>query len=465
MVFNRLIHNSGRAAIVGALVVSLGSGAVVTSAGPQTLSHLAIRALVLPPPTLTRPLANGDSQAKGMSPEVEQALLVALRSAGLRQQVLRVAVAAEGGAPVALVKVQAGDAQSRLFSLAGVEHDAALSLQVAFGLPNGIGHVDFWAVVPEVAQDGTEWHRPVFSVAAQREVYARLANGSPRPDRELLCRLSAVRYDPVFTQYATDWPAARGDMPRTAYVVPRLKDVWDGLAGEGIVLTSDLTGAGAEVHAILSGKPDGGRVALTIDDGPHPLITPLFLNILRREGVKATFFVVGEKAEEFPGLVREIARDGHELGNHTYSHRRFSTLPPEQVYAELRGCSKIVSALTGRAMTYMRPPGGDYTAASLEIAERLGLITALWTHNTGDWAKPEPTAIAYNATHELGSGDIILMHQGDVRSVRALPMIIERIRARRLTPTRLSDVLGRESVRPMPARDALAERRRLRLTE
>ncbi len=447
----------------------LASLALTTSAwratGAEPLSHLAVHALALPPIGLTRPLVNGDSQAKGMNPDVERTLLSALNGAGLSERVLRVAVAAQDGQSAALVKVQAGDAQSRLFSLAAVEQDALLGLRVAFGVSRQIGHVDFWAVVPEIVADGTEWHRPVFSVAAQREVYQRLVKGPARPSRELLAGLSAVRYDPVFTRYATDWATAKDDMPRTAYTFPRLAEAWQGLAAEGVTGTADLTGAEARVRAILGGVPDGGKVALTIDDGPHPLITPLVLDVLRRERVKATFFVVGEKAEEFPGLIREIAREGHELGNHTYSHRRFSTLSPAEVYAEIRGCARIVATLTGTVMTYMRPPGGDYTVASLEVAERLGLVTTLWTHNTGDWKKPEVGAIAHNATSQLGSGDIILMHQGDLCSVQALPLIIAQVRARRLVPARLCDIIANGTVRKLGAREALGERGRLRLTE
>lgn len=113
----------------------------------------------------------------------------------------------------------------------------------------------------------------------------------------------------------------------------------------------------------------------------------------------------------------------------------------------------------------MRPPGGDYTADVVSIAESMGLATALWTHNTGDWAKPEPTAIAYHATHELGAGDIILMHQGDMKSVLALPMIIERVRARGLQPVPLSRVAVNGAVSKLSPEQAVAQRSRLRLTE
>lgn len=454
--------NISRIALI--FVFALPTGPAGAAADPM-LSHLAAHALVLPPVSLTRPLADGDPQSKGMKPEVEHALLSALHAVGLAHRILRVAVAAEGSAPVALVKVQAGDAQSRVFSLGSLEDDAARVLRAAFDLRERLGHVDFWAVVPEIGADGVEWHRPVFSVTAERGLYERFAASNAQSARELLARLSAVRYDPVFTQYATDWPVARETMPRTAYVFPRLADEWSAMEREGRSGAAGLVGYEARVSVILGGLPDGGKVALTIDDGPHPLITPLYLEILRRENVKATFFVVGEKCEEFPGLVREIAREGHELANHTYSHRRFSTLPPEEVYAEIRGCSRIVGALTGRVMRFMRPPGGDYTVASLEIAERLGMVTALWTHNAGDWTIRVPATIAFHATNQIKSGDIILMHQGELHSLQALPMIISRVRARGLEPARLADIVGDRPLPLITAREALAERTRLRLTE
>jgi peptidoglycan/xylan/chitin deacetylase (PgdA/CDA1 family) len=219
------------------------------------------------------------------------------------------------------------------------------------------------------------------------------------------------------------------------------------------------------VQAMIGGTPAGGRVGLTVDDGPHPLITPLFLDILRRENVKATFMVVGEKAEEFPGLIREIVREGHEVGNHTYSHRRFSGLSAAEAYAQMRACSLVVGHLTGESVRFLRPPGGDFGPEALRAARSLDLTLALWTHNSGDWNTADPVAIAANATRNIGDGDIILMHQGDMRSVNALPLIIQRVRARGLQPCRLSDMVSKATLRTVSMADMLAQRPRLGLTE
>ena len=192
----RLICTAIAAALMaGAALATADNGSnavrVAASAGPP--SHLGLRALLAPPSGLIRSLANGEATIKGLHPQAEQELLEALHAAGLRERVLRVAVAEEGGAPVALVKVQAGDVHSRLFSVTQVERDAGHALRAAFALPLAVRHLDFWSVVPEIAKDGTEWHRPVFSVAAERTLYFRLMQNQARPDRDLLARLSAVR--------------------------------------------------------------------------------------------------------------------------------------------------------------------------------------------------------------------------------------------------------------------------------
>lgn len=433
-------------------------------AGAEPLSQLSMRAALIAPTALIRPLAEYESPLKGMSPQAERQLLAALEAAPLAERILKVAAANEAGTSVALVKVQLGDAQSRLISVAQVEEDAARAFRVAFGLPIGLRHVDFWACVPEVDGEGLEWHRTMFSVSAERRLYEQLT-ATPRPTRELLASLSAVRYDPQFTACAPDWEQARSAMPRTAYLLPRVQEQWAELVAEGRAATETMDPADSTVHAVLGGAPSSRTVAITIDDGPHPLVTPLFLDILRREGVRATFFVVGDKAEEYPGLIREMAREGHELGNHTYTHQRFSTLSPEEIWAQVRGCSKIISTLTGQLVRFARPPGGDYDETGLQILERLGLTTALWTHNAGDWLDLSPDAITSRATGELRGGDIILMHQGDMRSVRALPMILARIRSRGLIPGRLSDIGAGLTGRQLPASLVVAHRTALRLTE
>ena len=192
------------------------------------------------------------------------------------------------------------------------------------------------------------------------------------------------------------------------------------------------------VQAIFSGPRDSGLVALTIDDGPHPLVTPLMLDILREAGVRATFFIVGQKIEEFPALARATVRDGHELANHAYSNRRLHELTDDEAWAEIAACKRVVERVTGAPMRFFRPPGGRCSPGGLRAVASFGYTVAFWSRNTGDWRKPPAEVICRNATEGLQAGDVILMHQGDICSVEALPMIIARVRALGLEPTTLA---------------------------
>ena len=224
-------------------------------------------------------------------------------------------------------------------------------------------------------------------------------------------------------------------------VVPHLAERWEALLAEaGSPAASALAILQDEVRVLFHGRREVGQVALTIDDGPHPLITPLMLAILKENDVQATFFIVGKKAEEYPALVRMIVGDGHELGNHAYSNRRLHDLSVEEAWAEVEACHRIVGRITGESMTYFRPPGGVCSPDGLRAVGSLGYTTAFWTRNTGDWRKPPAAEIVHNALTGLEAGDIILMHQGDMCSVRALPRIIKGIRAMGLEPTTVGEV-------------------------
>ena len=111
-------------------------------------------------------------------------------------------------------------------------------------------------------------------------------------------------------------------------------------------------------------------IALTFDDGPHVASTLQLLALLKQFDVKATFFVVGEMAEQHPELVRAIAADGHVLGNHTFHHVNLKKIAPEYVAVELKACGEVVQSSIGRAPHLFRPPGGDYTTHVSTIAGR-----------------------------------------------------------------------------------------------
>jgi len=419
----------------------------------EALSHLNAHAPGLPPPALLVPLGNGvDGVLKGINLADEARLIDALAGAGLQQTVLRVGVGRAAGVRMALVKLQAGDAATGRFSVAQMHEDAARALSAAFGSSLALQHVDMWAVVPGGEMIGDEQeHFPVFSVSVARPAFAAAQAGALSAD-DLISRLEIVRYSRLLLDYAVDRAAVR--LPRSGLTDPEMLGVWDQLVqrASGEEERARMR-AVSEVTAIFHGAATGREVALTIDDGPHPLITPLMLRVLERAGVRATFFVVGSQCEQFPGLLREIVAAGHELGNHAYSNRRLSELSGEEAWAEVAACDRIVKRITGRQMRYFRPPGGRCSEEGLRAAASLGYAIALWSRNTGDWRKPPPEVIRHNALSGLRPGDIILMHQGEMCSVEALPGIIAGVRAAGLEPVTLAQ-LGQNGglVRDTPAR-------------
>src|SRR5215213_5869263 len=144
----------------------------------------------------------------------------------------------------------------------------------------------------------------------------------------------------------------------------------------------------------------GHRIALTFDDGPDPSTTPAILDVLRDYHLKATFFVIGARAEQHPELIRRIASEGHALGNHTYYHRDLTKLTPELMLRELQDTQAAIDdALGGHSqVTLFRPPCGspyntemDKVPAFQEAMRRQQMYPVMWTIDSRDWAVENQT--------------------------------------------------------------------------
>lgn len=177
----------------------------------------------------------------------------------------------------------------------------------------------------------------------------------------------------------------------------------------------------------LSGQP---VVAITIDDGPHPLTTPLILETLKKLDVKATFFVVGKMMRRHPELARRIVEDGHALGNHTENHLRLTELTPAQVAKEIERGFEAIDAVQKQSIRLFRPPGGGLNNIVLNYLRENDIMLALWSHNPGDWSLIGPQEINAYVDKHLQAGDIILLHDEGVGTCQALPHIIRTIRKR-----------------------------------
>jgi len=193
---------------------------------------------------------------------------------------------------------------------------------------------------------------------------------------------------------------------------------------------------------IFRGDPSRREVAITFDDGPFPIYTTLLLDTLARLGIKATFFLVGEQVQHYPYLAQATVRAGHEIGNHTFHHVRLSQLPEQQIEDEITRAQEVITEVTGVRPRYFRPPGGKFAFPVLRAASALGLTTVFWTANSGDYEHPGMAVLEGKILGRVGSGGILLLHEGVAQTIRVLPHATAMLRQRGLTPTSLSDLLS-----------------------
>jgi peptidoglycan/xylan/chitin deacetylase (PgdA/CDA1 family) len=191
------------------------------------------------------------------------------------------------------------------------------------------------------------------------------------------------------------------------------------------------------------GPRTGQRVAITFDDGPSPTLTPRVLDVLRAHGVHATFFLLGTQVEKYPAMAQAIAVDGHDVANHSYSHRSFRSMFPSHIMGELERTDRAIEAATGHHPRFVRPPYGRFPDSTIALVAERGGDLVLWSVDAGDWADAQPQAIADAVVRAAYPGAIILLHDREPATVRALPMILEGLERRGLEPVRISELLQR----------------------
>lgn len=155
---------------------------------------------------------------------------------------------------------------------------------------------------------------------------------------------------------------------------------------------------------------DRMEIALSFDDGPHPRLTPVILDILSEYGIKATFFMVGENVGYYPAAARAVAEAGHEIGNHTFSHRRFGRMSEEDLLREIHDCEEAISSVTKAPVRWIRPPEGQLSEAMGRVLGDSDYRIILWDVDTRDWAHTPPAEITRHILDTVQAGDIILMH-------------------------------------------------------
>ncbi|WP_328808770.1 polysaccharide deacetylase family protein [Nonomuraea montanisoli] len=189
-------------------------------------------------------------------------------------------------------------------------------------------------------------------------------------------------------------------------------------------------------------------VALTFDDGPGEY-TGRLLDMLRERHVRATFFVLGEMvAADHAGFTRRMVEDGHELGNHTWSHPPLTAMSDERLRSELADTEAIVQRTTGVRMRLMRPPYGATDARVADQARLEGLAQILWSVDTLDWRDRDPAIVARRAG-AAAPGSIVLMHDIHPTSVEAVPRVLDTLARKGYRFVTVSELYGRA---PLPGR-------------
>ncbi len=219
----------------------------------------------------------------------------------------------------------------------------------------------------------------------------------------------------------------------------------------------------SSVDAIPRGVPPGARslymsckvpgkyIAMTYDDGPNPLTTPRLLDMLKERGIKATFFVVGQRAAASPSIVRRIVAEGHEVANHSWKHPNLSQMTDAAVREELTSTHKAIIAACGVTPTYYRPPYGAATLLQRKwIRDELGYVTVNWDVDPDDWRTPRSSTrtrdrILHGWQNSVGvhPGAIVLSHDIHKETVDCMPEVLDTLKAQGyqfLTVTQLMNV-------------------------
>lgn len=192
---------------------------------------------------------------------------------------------------------------------------------------------------------------------------------------------------------------------------------------------------------------DQKYIALTFDDGPDPHQTVEILKILDKHQAKATFFLIGDRVEEHPEIVRQELKLGHEIANHSFTHPSFRGIPVSRMEKELTRTQEAIFKATGQQPTLFRPPGGYYNDRIISLSKQHHLQMVLWSwhQDTKDWQSPGVNKIVSKVLDKTRNGDIVLMHDfvhNSTQTLKALEIILPELKKRGYTFVTVSELLS-----------------------
>ncbi len=196
-----------------------------------------------------------------------------------------------------------------------------------------------------------------------------------------------------------------------------------------------------ELRSLPFSPGDFKEIALTFDDGPVPSATPKILETLKKESVKATFFVVGRMVDKYPSLLKQIWEEGHDVGNHTYSHPDLTKLSKGDILKELEKTRLLIRKITGKDTYLFRPPGGRYDNKVIVTTTLAKYKMILWTDYPEDYGCLSSRLIYQKALSNAEDEGIILLHNGLDTTLEALPKIIWELKKRKYRLVTISELM------------------------
>lgn len=188
---------------------------------------------------------------------------------------------------------------------------------------------------------------------------------------------------------------------------------------------------------------------MTFDDGPSATLTPKLLDLLAAHHIKATFFVIGENVAEHPEIVARAAREGHEIGNHSWSHPNFGKMSDESVRRQLEQTDDAIKNATGKRPTLLRPPYGSITAREKRwIHDEFGYDIILWDVDPYDWKRPGPAVVRARILKETRPGSIVLSHDIHPGTIEAMPSTFDELEAKGFKFITVSELIHMAVAKP-----------------
>ncbi|MDN4072863.1 polysaccharide deacetylase family protein [Fictibacillus terranigra] len=226
---------------------------------------------------------------------------------------------------------------------------------------------------------------------------------------------------------------------------PQIKDYHP---GQKLNVGQNLNVPMKQTTGYYMGNTSKKQIALTFDDGPDNRYTPQILKILKEKGVKATFFVIGEQAKQHPEVLKQIHREGHVIGNHTWDHQNVPQLTDQELENDVQATSEEIEKVTGAKTHLFRPPMGEINDHQVSMLNKQGYRSIIWTADTKDWEGRPSEQIVSAVNKDAAPGVIALQHSyhasGKFETVKALPEIIDQLRAKGYkfvtVPTLIDDI-------------------------